>query len=85
MLWARFAAAAQVACGLWVLEMREAVDVPIGYQPSGYAGPNAMVPVEEMAEYALKAKAEGINFVGACCYAGPKHIRAMAEALGRKG
>ena len=68
-----------------VLKMREAVDVPIGYQPSGHAGPNATVPVEEMAEYALKAKAEGINFVGACCYAGPKHIRAMAEALGRKG
>ncbi len=74
-----------------VLAMREAVDIPIAYQPQGYrnAGPNQSVIREsmivsgsEMAEYALKAKAEGINFIGACCGAGPSHIRAMAQALG---
>jgi betaine-homocysteine S-methyltransferase len=74
-----------------VLAMREAVDIPIAYQPQGYrhAGPNNSVIREsmivsgsEMAEYALKAKAEGINFIGACCGAGPSHIRAMAQALG---
>ena len=74
-----------------VLAMREAVDIPIAYQPHGYrhAGPNNSVIREsmivsgsEMAEYALKAKAEGINFIGACCGAGPSHIRAMAQALG---
>ena len=74
-----------------VLAMREAVDIPIAYQPQGYrnAGPNNSVIREsmivsgsEMAGYALKAKAEGINFIGACCGAGPSHIRAMAQALG---
>ncbi len=78
---------------LWpgVLAMRQAVDIPIAYQPQGYrnAGPNNSVIREsmivsgsEMAGYALKAKAEGINFIGACCGAGPSHIRAMAQALG---
>lgn len=37
----------------------------------------------EMAEYALDAKAMGINYIGACCGAAPHHIRAMAESLGR--
>ena len=74
-----------------VLAMREAVDIPIAYQPQGYrnAGPNNSVIREsmivsgsEMAAYAMKAKAEGINFIGACCGAGPSHIRAIAQALG---
>jgi betaine-homocysteine S-methyltransferase len=26
----------------------------------------------------------GINYIGICCGAGPHHVRAMAEALGRK-
>ncbi len=73
-----------------VLEMREAVDVPIAFMPVGHRTSafgwrpirEAMiVPGVEMAEYALKAKAEGINFIGACCGAGPEHIRAMAQAL----
>ncbi|BBO75681.1 hypothetical protein DSCW_30980 [Desulfosarcina widdelii] len=25
----------------------------------------------------------GINYIGICCGAGPHHVRAMAEALGR--
>jgi betaine-homocysteine S-methyltransferase len=37
----------------------------------------------EMAAYALKAKETGIQYIGSCCGAGPHHIRAMAEALGR--
>lgn len=37
----------------------------------------------EMAAYALEAQKIGINYIGACCGAGPHHIRAMAEALGR--
>lgn len=37
----------------------------------------------EMADYAKKAQESGINYIGACCGAGPHHIRAMAEALGR--
>ena len=37
----------------------------------------------EFAAYALKAKEMGVNYIGACCGAGPHHLRAMAEALGR--
>jgi len=37
----------------------------------------------EMAAYAVEAQKIGINYIGACCGAGPHHIRAMAEGLGR--
>ena len=37
----------------------------------------------EMADYALKAKQMGINYIGGCCGTAPHHLRAMAEALGR--
>jgi hypothetical protein len=36
-----------------------------------------------MANYALKAKEIGINYIGGCCGTAPHHLRAMAEALGR--
>jgi betaine-homocysteine S-methyltransferase len=38
----------------------------------------------EMAEFTLRARDMGINYIGVCCGAGPHHVRAMAEALGRK-
>ena len=38
---------------------------------------------KEMANYAIDAQKMDINYIGACCGAGPHHIRAMAEALGR--
>ena len=37
----------------------------------------------EIAEFAKKALARGVNYQGVCCGAGPHHIRAMAEALGK--
>ena len=37
----------------------------------------------EIAEFARKAYALGVNYQGVCCGAGPHHIRAMAEALGK--
>ncbi len=64
------------------LEMREAVDVPIACQPKGHRQKYDTIPPEEMREFAVKAKAEGINYIGLCCGAGPNHIRVMAEALG---
>ncbi len=36
---------------------------------------------EVMAEYALKMKALGISYIGACCGSTPAHIAAMREAL----
>jgi betaine-homocysteine S-methyltransferase len=38
----------------------------------------------EMAQFALQARALGVDYVGICCGAGPHHVRAMAEALGRE-
>lgn len=36
-----------------------------------------------MAEFARSARALGVRYLGICCGAGPHHVRAMAEALGR--
>ncbi|MBA3758045.1 homocysteine S-methyltransferase family protein [Candidatus Saccharibacteria bacterium] len=38
---------------------------------------------DEAAQFAVQAKNLGVNFIGLCCGAGPHHIRAMAEALGK--
>ena len=38
----------------------------------------------EMAQFALTARELGVDYVGICCGAGPHHVRAMAEALGRE-
>jgi betaine-homocysteine S-methyltransferase len=38
----------------------------------------------DMAEFALQARDLGVNYLGICCGAGPHHVRAMAEALGRE-
>ena len=37
----------------------------------------------EAAQFARDARDLGVGFIGLCCGAGPHHIRAMAEALGR--
>jgi betaine-homocysteine S-methyltransferase len=38
---------------------------------------------EEIADFTRKAYDMGVHYLGICCGAGPHHIRAMAEALGR--
>ncbi len=38
----------------------------------------------EMAAYARRAREVGVDYVGACCGTVAAHIRAMAEALGRR-
>ena len=49
--------------------------------------PTALDPLTcnryEIAEFAKKALALGVKYQGVCCGAGPHHIRAMAEALGK--
>lgn len=37
----------------------------------------------EIADFGREAYGLGINYLGVCCGAGPHHIRALAEALGR--
>jgi betaine-homocysteine S-methyltransferase len=38
----------------------------------------------EIADFASRAAALGVNYIGLCCGAGPHHVRSLAEALGRK-
>ena len=38
----------------------------------------------EIAEFGKEAFALGVRYLGVCCGAGPHHIRALAEALGRR-
>jgi betaine-homocysteine S-methyltransferase len=55
--------------------------------PGGRAFPTALDPLlcnrYEIADFARSAAALGVRYLGLCCGAGPHHIRAMAEALGR--
>ena len=51
------------------------------------AFPDKLDPLQltryEMGEFAAKAQAMGVNYVGACCGAIGGHIREMAKALGK--
>jgi betaine-homocysteine S-methyltransferase len=55
--------------------------------PGGRPFPTALDPFVctryEIADFAREASALGVRYLGVCCGAGPHHIRAMAEALGR--
>lgn len=56
--------------------------------PQSRPFPTALDPFQcnryEIAEFTRAVHALGINYLGLCCGAGPHHVRAMAEALGRK-
>jgi betaine-homocysteine S-methyltransferase len=56
--------------------------------PDGRPFPVALDPFTcnryEMAEFAKAAQALDVRYLGVCCGAGPHHIRALAEALGRR-
>lgn len=56
--------------------------------PDGRAFPVALDPFQctryEMAEFARQAADAGVSYLGVCCGAGPHHIRAIAEVLGRR-
>ena len=55
--------------------------------PDGRPFPVALDPFTvnryEIEEFTRAAHALGVNYLGVCCGAGPHHIRAVAEALGR--
>jgi len=38
----------------------------------------------EIADFGREAYAMGVHYLGVCCGAGPHHIRALAEAVGKK-
>jgi betaine-homocysteine S-methyltransferase len=56
--------------------------------PEGRSFPVALDPFQttryEIAEFGRKATAMNVRYLGVCCGAGPHHVRALAEALGRK-
>jgi len=55
--------------------------------PAGRPFPSALDPFVcnryELEDFARKANALGVRYLGVCCGAGPHHIRAVAEGLGR--
>ena len=55
--------------------------------PAGRPFPTALDPFVcnryELEDFARKANALGVDYLGVCCGAGPHHIRAVAEGLGR--
>jgi betaine-homocysteine S-methyltransferase len=55
--------------------------------PEGRPFPTALDPFVcnryELAEFARRADALGVRYLGVCCGAGPHHIRGVAEGLGR--
>lgn len=55
--------------------------------PHGRTFPTALDPLQcnryEIADFAHKARAMGIEYLGVCCGASPVHIRELAEAVGR--
>jgi betaine-homocysteine S-methyltransferase len=56
-------------------------------ETDGIPFPTALDPFvstrHELGRFAATAQAMGIDYLGVCCGAGPHHIRAVAEALGR--
>ena len=56
--------------------------------PDGRSFPVALDPFQvtryEIAEFGRAAHTMGVNYLGVCCGAGPHHIRALAESLGRR-
>lgn len=56
--------------------------------PGGRSFPVALDPFQatryEIADFGREAYALGARYLGVCCGAGPHHVRALAEALGRR-
>lgn len=63
-------------------------DPACGCLPREMPFPDALDPFTcnryEIAGFARDAYASGVRYLGVCCGASPHHIRAMAEALGRR-
>ena len=63
-------------------------DPACGCLPRERPFPEALDPFTvnryEIEDFTRAAQALGVNYLGVCCGAGPHHIRAMAEALGRR-
>jgi betaine-homocysteine S-methyltransferase len=61
----------------------ESLRLPDGQQAFPVALDPFVCTRAEMARFAAQARDLGVGYIGICCGAGPHHVRAMAEALGR--
>ena len=59
-----------------------------GCLPGGHAFPIALDPFTcnrfEIAEFGAAAYDMGVHYLGVCCGAGPHHVRALAELVGKR-
>lgn len=70
----------------YAAEMVVAVEVPICCQPSAWHSwwdPGDPLSPAVFAEFAERGMEAGIRYLGSCCGAGPEHVRAMAEVMGK--
>lgn len=67
--------------------MRRAVDIPVCCQPSAWHSwwDRPAATQAQFARFAMDAMEADIRYLGSCCGAGPEHVRAMAEAMGKQG
>lgn len=67
--------------------MRRAVDIPVCCQPSAWHSwwDRPAATKAQFARFAMDAMEADIRYLGSCCGAGPEHVRAMAEAMGKQG
>lgn len=67
--------------------MRRAVDIPVCCQPSAWHSwwDRPATTEAQFARFAMDAMDADIRYLGSCCGAGPEHVRAMAEAMGKQG
>ena len=87
----RIRAAVDVAVAAQPVPYRTSPAVPAFESLSGgdgrHAFPIALEPFQctrfEMADFAVRARDVGVDYIGICCGGAPHHVRAMAEALGR--
>jgi betaine-homocysteine S-methyltransferase len=87
----RIRAAVDVAVAAQPVPYRTTTAVPAFESLAGadgrHAFPIALEPFQctrfEMADFAVRARDVGVDYIGICCGGGPHHVRAMAEALGR--
>ena len=68
-------------------EMQQHTNHPVAIQPSAFhtwwEGVDEPIAPKRFGQFATEAREQKMGYIGACCGAGPEHIRAMARALGK--
>ena len=68
-------------------EMQQHTTHPVAIQPSAFhtwwEGVEQPIAPELFGRFAAEARDRHLGYIGACCGAGPEHIRAMAQSLGK--